>query len=157
VPEAPSPIVFETEEGVALAAARLTDVFAVWPDRDAYVDHSADVAGGRPFQWDRPMSPVPHVLYLAHDTVFDVATSAAIELAFGLATPGGAALSVVWEYWDGQVWQAFKPLDNSDPAASRDGTAGFVRSGTVTLRLGCGRPAKTRVMGIDARWIRGRL
>ena len=49
VPGVPSPVMFETESAIALAGARLTDVMTVWPDRDAYTDHSSDAAGGRAF------------------------------------------------------------------------------------------------------------
>jgi hypothetical protein len=151
----PSPIVFETESAIALAGARLTDVFTVWPDRDAYAEHTADVVGGRPCSLFRPLQPVPHALYVAHDTVFDVAQDASIEVAIDLATPGARPLATTWEYWDGQVWQTFKAFDRKDANASQDGTAGFTRTGSVSLRLTCGRPARTTVAGIEAVWIRG--
>jgi hypothetical protein len=153
---AASPVVFETESSIALAGARLTDVVTIWPDRDAYCEHTADATGGRPFTLFHPMRPVPHVLYLAHDVVFDVGKDATIEIAIELATSGSTPLAAAWEYWDGQVWQAFKAFDPADAAASQDGTAGFTRSGTISLRPGCGRPGKTSVMGIEALWIRAR-
>lgn len=152
----PSPVVFETESAIGLAGARLTDVVTVWPDRDAYAEHSSDAAGGRPFSLFRPLKPVPHMLYVAHDRVFDVAKDASIEIAIELGTPGSHPVAVVWEYWDGQVWQGFKELTGTDAAAGHDGTAGFTRSGSVSLQLTCGRPAKTTVAGIKATWIRAR-
>jgi predicted phage baseplate assembly protein len=154
-PGSPSPIVFETESAMALAGARLTDVVAVWPDRDAWSEHSADAAGGRPFSLFRPRQTVRHILYVAHDRVFDVAKDAAIEIAIELGTPGSQRVSTVWEYWDGQVWQTFKDLGQA-AAGGRDGTSGFTRSGTVSLQLTCGRPEPTTVAGIKGRWIRAR-
>jgi predicted phage baseplate assembly protein len=150
----PSPIVFETESAIALAGARLTDVMTVWPDRDGYAQHSADAGGGRLFTLFQPLQPVPHVLYLAHDAIFDVAKDAAIQVAIELGTPGTLPLSLAWEYWDGTVWQAFKAFDSSVPDGSQDGTAGLTRSGTVSLRPTCGRPARSTVAGIEALWIR---
>jgi hypothetical protein len=152
----PAPVVFETESTIALAGARLTDIRTVWPDRDAYADHSSDAAGGRPFTLFQPLLPVPHILYLAHETAFDVAQDASVEVAIELTTPGSEPLRVAWQYWDGHVWQAFKAFDASDPNASQDGTGGFTRSGTVSLRPTCGRPSKTKVAGINALWIRAR-
>jgi hypothetical protein len=148
--------VFETESAIALAGAHLTDVVTVWPDRDGYAEHSSDAAGGRPFSLFRPLKAAPHILYLAHDRVFDVAKDASIEIAIELGTPGSHPVAAVWEYWDGQVWQTFKEFDPANTAASQDGTAGFTRSGTVSLQLTCGRPAKTTVAGIKAVWIRAR-
>jgi hypothetical protein len=156
VPGVPSPVMFETESAIALAGARLTDVMTVWPDRDAYTDHSSDAAGGRAFSLFRPLKPIPHIFYVAHDRVFDVAKDASIEVAIEIGTPGSRPIATVWEYWDGQIWQLFKAFDPSGAAPSQDGTAGFTRSGTVALRLTCGRPAKTKVAGIEALWIRSR-
>lgn len=157
VPGSSSPLVFETESAIALAAARLTDIVTIWPDRDAAAVHSPDATGGRPFTLFRPLSPVPHEIYLAHDRVFDVGTDAVIELAIELASGSDRPIDTIWEYWDGQVWQAFKAFDAADPVASSDGTAGFVRSGTIALRPGCGKPTKTTVANIEAVWLRGRV
>lgn len=154
VPGSQSPIVFETTSAIALAGARLTDVVAIWPDRDACAMHSVEATGGRPFTLFTPLAPIPHALYVAHDTVFDVAKDAVIEVSIELATPASAPLATAWEYWDGQNWQPFKPFSADATTGSQDGTAGFLRSGSVALRLTCGRPEKTTVMGIEARWIR---
>lgn len=144
----PSPVVFETENAIGLAGCRLTDVVTVSPDRDGYAEHSADAGGGRSFELFRPLTPVPHALYLAHDRVFDVASGASIEIAIELAIPGSRPVAAAWEYWDGQVWQSFK--------ATQDGSGGLSRSGTVSLQLTCGRPAQTTVAGAKALWIRAR-
>ena len=112
--------------------------------------------GDRRFPLFRPLTPVPHVVYLAHDVIFDVAGDAAIEIAFELATPGSLPIVTVWEFWDGQAWQTFKAFDAKGANASKDGTGGFTRSGTITLCLGCGQPAQTTVHGVKALWVRGR-
>jgi hypothetical protein len=44
-----TPLIFETEQDGAMAAARLTDVVTVWPARDSYTAHSGSVAGKRTF------------------------------------------------------------------------------------------------------------
>src|SRR5229473_8566218 len=34
-------VVFETEQDIGVSAAKLTEVFSLWPGRDEYIDHSA--------------------------------------------------------------------------------------------------------------------
>jgi predicted phage baseplate assembly protein len=157
VPDRPDPVRFETASSIAMAAARLVEVVTLWPARDAYANHSSAVAGGRPCTLFSPLQPVPHQLYLAHDTLFALAGEATVEIEFELATPGNAPLQIAWEHWDGQVWRPFKPFDPADTMASQDGTDGLTRSGVVTLRAACGAAVKTTVHGINAYWVRGRL
>ena len=154
------PLVFETEGAIALAAARLAEVVTLWPARDEYADHSADAARGEAFTLFEPRQRVPHILYLAHDTLFAFSEETRVELEFELSPPprehttGGSRLlplEVVWEYWNGDDWQAFV----SGPA--RDGTAGFTRSGAIRLITTGAQAARTSVGGIEACWIRGRL
>jgi predicted phage baseplate assembly protein len=142
------PVMFETESAIALAAARLVEVKTLWPARDEYADHTTAVAGGRSFTLFKPSQAVPHVLYLAHDTLFAFAGKTILQIEFELVTGGNSPLEIVWEYWDGQVWR---------PLATVDGTDGFMRSGVFTLRAECGRSVKTKVCGIDAYWVRGWL
>ncbi len=157
VPGLSDPLVFETENAIALTAARLVEVVTLWPARDAYADHSTALGRGEPFTLFQPLRPVPHELYLAHDTLFAFAGEATIEIEFELSTPGSVPLTIVWEYWDGQVWRPFKASDRTDPTASQDGTDGLSHSGVITLRAECGQAEKTTVKGIDAHWVRGRL
>ena len=156
VPGAAEPLVFETEQAIALTAARLAEAVTLWPARDAYADHSASVARGEPFTLFEPLKPVPHEIYLAHDVLLAFGAGATIQIEFELGTPGSEPVSMVWEYWDGQVWRSFRPF-GEDASDSRDATGGLTRSGVVTLQAECGKSEKTAVDGIEAYWIRARL
>lgn len=114
---------FETETEIALTAAKLTQVFSLWPDSDAFVDHSSDLAGGRRFELFKTLSPVKHVLYLSHQTLAFKGKST-VEVRFTLATSGSKAGTFRWEFWDGKTWRSFRDFDATDPAASQDGTGG---------------------------------
>jgi hypothetical protein len=153
------PLVFETERAIALAAAKLTDVVTLWPGRDAYADHSADAAAGRPFRLFEPLQPVPHALYLAHDTLLALTGRSTVEVRVELTTRGATPIPLVWEYWDGTLWRAFKafrPAASAGAADSVDGSLGLTRSGIVRLVSDCAESEPTTVNGIAARWIRAR-
>jgi hypothetical protein len=151
-------VVFETEDSIALAAANLEEVVSLWPGSDAYTDHSADVAAGRPFTLFDPQAPVRHELYLAHDTHFALSGPSTVELRFELAAPGTNPLPMAWEYWDGKVWRGFKDFRLQDSEnESFDGTKGLTRSGVIRLHADCAETAKTTVGGIESYWIRGRV
>jgi len=151
----PDPILFETERGFAVAGARLVEVKTLWPARDAYADHSLELAGGRAFTLFDPGRPVAHAFYLAHDTLFAFTGDVTVDIELELGDPGNQPLAIAWEFWDGQVWQRFLAFDAA--GGSRDGTGGLTRSGIVKLKVACGQPQKTRVNGIEAYWVRGRL
>lgn len=154
----PDPLVFETESDIALTQARLAEVVTLWPGRDAYVDHSRAVLGRKPFRLFEPLQPVPHVLYLMHDIHFALAGSSSVEIEFEMGTPAPQALKIAWEYWDGQVWRAFKDFKPEDiPGESFDGTFGLTRSGVVRLTADCAETARTKVNGVNGYWIRARL
>lgn len=161
-PERNEQIFFETERATGLAAAKIKEVVSLWPGRDQYIDHSADFLAGRafiPFS-KRQLRDTPHVLYLAHDTLLALAGSSNVGVAFELTTPGNEPLSIVWEYWDGQVWREFlamRPSCDPDEAREREGTLGLTRSGTVRLTADCAETAKRTVNNIEGFWIRGRL
>jgi predicted phage baseplate assembly protein len=157
LPGIKSPTVFETETEIAMTAAKLTQVVSLWPDRDGFIDHSGDMAGGRLFTLFQTPSPVNHVLYLAHQTLLAFKGKSTVEVRFTLATSGSNAVSFRWEFWDGQTWRSFRDFDSTDPAASQDGTAGLTQSGIVTLRAECGDSAATSVSNIADYWVRGRL
>jgi hypothetical protein len=141
-------ILFETERAVAVAAARLVEVRTVIPAQDVCADHSTACTGKRAFRLFSSAKPVPHELYIAHDTLFAFTGKPTLQLEIELASAGSSSIAIAWEYWDGQVW---RPL-----ALREDGTCGLTRSGTLTLSAQCGRSAKTKVYGIDAYWVRGR-
>lgn len=160
VPGEDDPLIFETEEAIALAAAQLAEVVTLWPGKDAYADHSAAAMGNQPFTLFTALQPVPHELYLAHDSYFALAGAATVALQFELARPGSEPLSLAWEYWDGEVWRGFK--DFVDPGAatdedSLDGTEGLTRSGIIRLAADCAETEKTVVNGVESYWLRARL
>jgi hypothetical protein len=157
LPSVSTPMVFETENTIAMTAAQLTQVVSLWPDQDAYIDHSNDLAGGRPFTLFENPTPVEHVLYLSQKTVLAFLGKSTVEVRFTLATPGSKTVSFRWEFWDGSVWRSFEDFDSSNASASQDGTTGLTQSGTVTLQAGCGDSAKTSVSNISNYWIRARL
>jgi len=157
VPDRPSPIIFETEKAIALAAARLLQVCTLWPSDDSFADHSNDLAGQHAFTLFKTRQPIAHEFYLAHQTLFAFNSGATIEIEFHLNTPASQPLKLAWEHWDGQAWRQFKPFDSRDQRASQDGTAGLTRSGVIALRAECGKSEQTTVKGLAAYWVRARL
>jgi hypothetical protein len=153
-----APLSFETENPIAMAAARLVQVAVVWPTEDRYADYSSAAAGSRSFELYSGLQPIPHAIYLANNVLFAFNGQTRIQLSFELAVPASSPLSVAWEFWDGQVWRPFAAFDASlDANPSVDGTDGFTRSGVITLHAECGKSAQTTVQGIQAYWLRGRL
>jgi uncharacterized phage protein gp47/JayE len=161
LPGLDEPLIFETETTIGLTSSRLVEVMALWPGRDAYADHSAAVLGGQPFTLFDGLQSTPHEFYLAHDLHFALSGTTIIELQFDLAQTGNAgSLPVVWEYWDGEAWQLFKPFTAPEDAYdddSVDGTDGFRRSGIIRLVADCGSSEKKTINGIESYWIRCRL
>jgi hypothetical protein len=161
-PETTSQVIFETERSVGLSAGKLAQVFSVWPGRDQYTDHSASASAGTPFVlFDlRAMTNVPHMLYIAHDTLLALKGASTLDVIFELTTPSSEYLDMTWEYWDGQVWREFarmRPECSDEEAAKLDGTRGLRRSGRYRLQADCADAQQTTVNGIRAFWIRGRL
>ncbi len=161
-PEESSQIVFETERAVGLTPARLQQVFSVWPGRDQYIDHSEDFLAGDPI---RPflrsdLQAIPHIIYIAHDTLLALDGSANVNVDFELTQTANETLDILWEYWDGAVWRGFKrqhPECAERDEEKLDGTAGLTRTGRVQLESECATSAKSAVNGIEAFWIRGKL
>jgi Baseplate J-like protein len=153
-----APLSFETENAIAMAAAKLVQVAVVWPSQDRYADYSSSAAGGRSFGLYTGLQPIPHAIYLANNTLFAFNGQTRIQLSFELAVVASSPLSVAWEFWDGQVWRPFAPFDPAlDANPSVDATDGFTRSGVITLHAECGKSAQTTVQGIQGYWLRGRL
>ena len=154
-------VIFETEQALGVAAARLKEVFSVWPGRDQYINHSQAVAAKQPFQpFDkRQLQDTPHALYLAHDTLLALAGQSRVDVSFDLTTPGSEPLDILWEYWDGKVWRQFRDMraQCGEETGKLDGTGGLTRSGTFRLETDCAQTDKTKVNGIESFWIRGRL
>jgi Baseplate J-like protein len=151
-PGTASPIVFETEEAIALAAAQIAELRSVWPGRDGAADHSADALAGRPVTLWTGLVPLDHELYVAHRQCLALAASARVEVDVALGTPGSAALAIDWTFWDGELWRDVAPSDDGD-----DGTSGLTRSGTISISTACSQAQTTSVQGIESYWLRGRL
>ncbi len=162
-PGGSDPTVFETDTAAGLAAARLRQVVSLWPGRDQWIDHSAEFIAGRPLELfsKRLLEDTPHALYIAHDTLLNLAGKVELDVAIELVQPSNENLSMLWEYWDGTVWRAFQGMrpgcEGADPDSDGDGSRGLTRSGRVRLEAGCAETAKRQVNGIEAFWIRARL
>lgn len=155
-PGAQAPIVFETENDIALMGSQLAQVVSLWPDQDGYIDHTSNLVAGQPFTLFHSPRPVEHVLYLAHHTLLAFQGKSTVEVRFTLGTPGSKPVTFVWEFWDGNTWRSFAGF-NLSGSTSDDGTAGLTQSGVVTLQAQCGDSAATSVGNINNYWIRGRL
>ena len=161
-PESNDQIVFELERAVGLSAARLKQVFSLWPGRDQYIDHSAAVAALQPFEPFKKsqLEDTPHVLYLAHDTLLALAGKSELDVEIELTTASSETLDVSWDYWDGKVWRGFKAMQSEcgeTEARKLDSTVRLTRSGKFHLITDCAKTSQTAVNGVNAFWIRGRL
>lgn len=155
-------VAFETESTLGITAGKLAQVFSLWPSRDEYIDHSADVAAGQPITLFNRQTLVtaPHELYLSHPILLNLSGNVVLNIDVQLAQVGSDALEIAWEYWDGQVWRGFAPLDpgcDPRPAAAGDATNGLTASGIIRLTADCASSDKTAVNGLNGYWIRGRL
>ena len=154
-------IVFETEQALGLAGAQLKQVASFWPDRDAWIDHTAAFTAGQSFTiFNVPdLQDVTHALYLAHDTLLALSGQTTIQLTFDLATPGNTLLPIDWQYWDGTLWRDFQSNNPACQAASQppDSTNGLQKRGRIILTAGCADSVPVAVNGITSQWIRGLL
>lgn len=155
-------IVFETEEDIGVASAKLSQIVSLWPGRDQFIDHTAAYQSAQPmvlFQ-GLQLQPTPHMVYLAHNALLAFAGKAHLEVQFDLTQGSSSPLDIVWEYWDSQVWRQFKSFQPSCLEAAEighDGTLGLTREGSVRLDTDAGQTAPTTVNGVQSYWIRGRL
>ena len=155
-------IVFETETAAGIMAGKIVQVFSLWPGRDEYIDHSADLLAGNPiepFSMDQ-LQTAPHIIYMAHSMVLALAGNVELGLEFELTHGSAQQLEIAWEYWDGKVWRGFLSLTKScqDPASPNlDSTLGLTGSGNITLLADCTAAQPAAVNGSTAYWLRGRL
>jgi hypothetical protein len=161
-PEQNTQIIFETERSTGVAAARLEEVFSLWPGRDQYIDHTQDFLSGQTFRpfLKSQLQDVEHILYLAHDRLLALSGKVMIKVNFNLTTAGSEWLDILWEYWDGKVWREFlfmSPECDNEEANRLDTTGGLTHSGFFLLQADCADSAKKSVNGVEGRWIRGRL
>lgn len=161
-PESTEQIVFESEQTIGLAAARIKQVVSLWPGRDQFIDHTDDFLAGRRLQLFKKskLKDTPHVLYIAHDTLLALAGKVNLDVDFELSEASDEHLNVIFQYWDGKVWRGFKRMDPTcveETEQNPDGTAGFTRSGRWRLQTDCAKSEKTTVNNTEAFWIRGKL
>ena len=153
---------FETEEDIGVASAKLTQIVSVWPGRDQYIDHSAAYQAAQPFVLFEALQlqPIPHVLYLAHSSLLAFAGKAHLEVAFDLAQGASSPLDVMWEF--GTAKSGASSSRSSLLAWKRQKRAMTARSASremdlVRLDAEAGQTAPTTVNGVQSLWIRGRL
>jgi len=155
------PLVFATDEGIALARARLVSLYSTYPDVDSYADHSASLGTG--FELYDGLQPVTHHLYFGHDSLLALAGSVDVSLDWNMESdlsPGGTTksgrpklpkgLELSWEYLTADGWVAFDPVE--------DHTYGLALPGEVQIRKRCGSPAaQGTVNGVKSYWLRARM
>ncbi|GAA1061424.1 baseplate J/gp47 family protein [Agromyces bracchium] len=161
VPGRDAPVVFETQDDVAISSAAIAEVHSVLPGSDAEQDHSADVLGHRAFAIFGDPRAVDRELYVGHDELLAFDGRSVVELEFGISVPPPHPLPIEWEWWDGTTWRPFaRSVASADAAGdddSVDGTAGLTRSGTVRLVAPVATAVPLEVDGHRTYWIRGRL
>src|SRR5260370_20928494 len=108
---APAPILFETENAIAIAAAKLVEVVSLWPARDEFVDHSSALEGGRAFTLFHQGVPLRHELYLSHPVLLAFAGATTVEVEFELSTSGSVPVSCHWERVYAQPGRPFPPFN----------------------------------------------
>lgn len=155
------PVVFGTDEAVAVARACLVTLYSTYADVDEYADHTAAIQTG--FWLYQDQQPVEHDLYLGHDSLFALAGDVDVSLTIGLAStpaPVGTTksgrpklpkgLALAWEYSISDGWAGFDLVD--------DHTFGLTLEGEVKLHKRSGPPAApVTIDGIQSYWIRARL
>jgi hypothetical protein len=109
-PEGGNPIVFETELDFLATAAQLDAIVSVAPERDAIIDHTADVLGEVTAELFADAAPnlQEHSIYFAHSDLFDLKATADITLQFVIEDIGLTAAhftrDLSWEWWNGDHW-----------------------------------------------------
>ena len=155
-------IIFETERGTGLSAGKLAQVVSLWPGRDQYIDHSAALLAGQPFQpfKKNQLKDTPHMIYLAHDTLLAISGKSRLKVDCEVTTASSKPLDIFWEYWDGRVWREFLNMRQSiggTGTGKQDTTVGLTGSGFFALETESATTVKRTVGGVEAFWVRGRL
>ncbi len=152
-----TPVVFETERSLAVVPASLAALFIRAPDTDQYTDLSAlaeeDTAATREFSAQTLFigaTPLEHVLYLGHSTLFSHTGLEELRVEIELTATGKEPDPgrVVWEAWDGTVGI---PL-----VVTADETRNLSQSGSVILSQ-CPPITEQVVNGVRSHWLRCRL
>ena len=83
------PLIFETEQAIALASARLIEVRTIWPGRDVTADHTDAALRGEAFTLFEGSPPIEHELYLEHELLFSLSGPSTVEFALWARPPRG--------------------------------------------------------------------
>lgn len=163
-PDAPGPIVFETDRALTAIAAKLASVQGF--DGYAYDDVSqanTDAADGfLPFGRTAAKDcalligfdyaqPFPQVELNLAMTVMDDGATQAVSCDV-LRTVAYPSADIAWEYWNGSAWRSLSLL--------KDETVALTRSGHIYLQTPAPGVMQPSVVGevTDSRyWIRGRI
>jgi hypothetical protein len=148
-PQDTEPIIFATDHAVSLARAPLASVMSLVPAADERTEHRGALLTGFRLFDDR--EPIPHHLYLGHDSLFELSGSAEVVLVASMgAGSGGRGVKLAWEYLTAEGWLPFEPVI--------DQTQGLRADGEVLLRKVCGPKLElAEVDGIKSFWIRARV
>jgi hypothetical protein len=158
-PGAPEPIIFETEKTILATPAKLTAIASVVPALDRIVDHTAPLAGGGITELfsEQETNLQSHILYLAHDDLFNVKGAARFKLEFGPQVDLADENSLLWEYYAGEKettvagvkqksldWRAllFKPISGN---------------GLQLDKIDGNEIKQVKINGVNSRWIRCRV
>ena len=149
---APPAPTYYTTQSVAIGRAQLVALRSVDPGVDSMTDCSANLASGAGFTAFDDRTPVGHVLYLGHATLFALTGTAEVVLSIAFAEGARPERLLVarWEYLSADGWL---PLQVTD-----DGTRRFTTQGQLTLAKCRGPDSKQdAVDGVTSNWIRATL
>ncbi len=100
----PDPVIFETEKNILATPAKLQAIFSVVPSEDEIIDHAARLAGGATTELfsKNETDLQSHILYLAHDELFNVKSAAHFVLTFNPPVNLTDSDLLTWEYCVGE-------------------------------------------------------
>jgi len=141
-------VIYETEHELVVTSSRLTAAFTREPATDRYVDHSLLLSQSSQVGNPEPIflgaRAIDHVLYVAHDRIFNH-PGERNELSIKLTVAGQGKLNVAWDGWDEQ---------KKDWVQEQSGE---IRSGNdIDLKALNASPPTTLNL-IEKRWLRCRL
>lgn len=145
------PLVFETEQELALTRARLEAVFVLDVPRERYADRTPRALGLDPRPWDALGAPLPpplepdpasrpieHEVYVAFDSIGVLGATTAIVDATAVRLPAEA---VQWAAFRDGAWVDLPPVAATTSQWRLSADAGLV--------------GEVEVAGVSARWLRG--
>jgi len=158
-----APVVFETDEGLIAITARLAAV-QTFDGFEYSIQTTANQSDGQKYPPFGPRAAQGAALLLGFDSPIAFPSDPidlAVYIDAALTAPGPVHCSalagvappagIVWEYWNGSLWQA--------GSLNRDETRAFTRNGHITVQVD-GSDLPKAVLGLVAEslyWIRARL